>query len=118
VLPNRFRITKSASDAVKLMKARTGVTPNLLCRLAITLSLERGTVGGGRDVELDGLEFNSHTLFGDDVQIYEAFVRQVHGTLDPRECVRVIASHVDYGLDELKKCKSLLELSEFVASRA
>ncbi len=114
MLPNRFRISKSATDALQLLKNNTGVTPNILCRLALMLSLEEGASRGEQTPDLEGSEFNTPTLFGENALIYECFIRQVHGTLDARQYNLVVASHVDNGLQLLKRCKSLLDLSQLV----
>lgn len=112
MLPNRFRISKSATDTLKLLKMRTGVTPNILCRMALMLSLEEGISRGEQAVDLEGSEFNAPTLFGEHAQIYECFIRQVHGALDARQYNLVVASHVDNGLELLKRCRSLLDLTQ------
>jgi DNA sulfur modification protein DndE len=110
MLPNRIRISKQAMDVLKVLKSRTGVTPNLICRSALVISLEDGAAGGERQTDLDGSEFNLSTLFGDYVQAYECLVRQVHGELEGRALNLVIAAHIDSGLDRLKKSRSLLDL--------
>jgi len=115
VLPNRFRISKSATDVLKTLKDRTGITPNILCRLALVLSLEEGASRGDKTPDLEGSEFNSPTLLGEHAQIYDCYIRQVHGTLDARQYNLVVASHVDNGLQLLKRCKTLLDLSQLVA---
>lgn len=114
MLPNRFRISKSATNALQLLKNNTGVTPNILCRLALMLSLEEGASRGEQTPDLEGSEFNTPTLFGENTLIYECFIRQVHGKLDTRQYNLVVASHVDNGLQLLKRCKGLLDLSQLV----
>jgi len=114
VLPNRFRISKASTEALKLLKARTGVTPNVTCRIALMLSLERGSNGGERSVDLEGSELYTHTLFGEASQIYEYFLKQVHGEMDAKRLSMVVASHIESGTEELKKVKSLLDLCALV----
>lgn len=114
--PNRFRVTKGAADALKLLKTRTGVTPNILCRIALALSLERGKPTGRKPGELDGTEFNTPTLFGEHIQVYESLITQIHGELDAKQYTMAVAWHIERGLDQLKKCRTLLDLAQFVAS--
>jgi len=116
MLPNRFRISKSATDTLKLLKMRTGVTPNILCRIALMLSLEEGVSRGEQAPDLDGSEFNAPTLFGEHAQVYECFIQQIHGMLDARQYNLVVASHVDNGLELLKRCKTLLDLSQLMVA--
>src|SRR5437868_1986794 len=75
MLPNRLRVSKQATDSLKQLKSRTGLTPNLLCRMAMTLSLEEGVAGGQRKTDLDGSEFNLPTLLGDHALAYECLIR-------------------------------------------
>lgn len=112
MLPKRLRISKAATDTLKLLKARTGLTPNIVCRIALIVSLERGERGGELHPELIGSEFNAITFFGEFALAFEALLTQVHGKLDAKTCATVIASHVDNGLDVLRKSKTLLELIE------
>lgn len=113
MLPKRMRISKSSADTLKLIKGRTGVTPNLVCRIALLMSLEDGSRGGSKQCDQDGNEFNSPTLFGEHGLLFECLIREVHGPLDPKQCAATIASHIEVGLDRLRKAKSLLELIEY-----
>src|SRR5438093_12246246 len=99
MLPKRLRISKSATDTLKLLKARTGLTPNIICRIALVMSLEDGKTGGQRQVDQAGSEFNAPTLFGEFGLLFEALLRQAHGVLDPKACANVIAAHIDNGLE-------------------
>ena len=110
MLPNRMRISQTATDSLKMLKGRTGLTPNLICRMSLLMSLEDGLRGGQKIQELTGSEFNASTLFGEFGQLFEALIRQVHGDLDPKQCALVIAGHIDAGLDRLRKSRSLGDL--------
>lgn len=118
MLPKRLRISKSATDTLKLLKARTGLTPNIVCRMALIMSLERGKQGGESYPEQVGSEFNATTFFGEFALAFEALLTQVHGKLDAKTCATVIASHVDNGLEILRKSRSLLELIEHSAPKS
>ena len=113
MLPKRMKISKASADTLKLIKGRTGVTPNLVCRMALVLSLEDGPRGGSKQCDLNGNEFNGPTLFGEHGLLFECLIREVHGALDSKQCAAVIASHIEAGLDRLRKAKSLLELIEY-----
>ena len=113
MLPNRFRISQRATETLKQVKARTGLTPNILCRMALVLSLRDGERGGETDVEIDGSEFNTPTLFGDYHLVYESAIRQVHGVLKAKDVQRVVANHIEVGVDRLKRIRSLGELLSF-----
>lgn len=111
MLPNRLRISKETSEQLKYIKAKTGVTPNILCRLAIAHSFKDRKQLKDKKIELDGLEFNSYTLFGNHVKLYECLFQQVYGPLDSKEAEVVVASHIAEGVKALKTAKSLSDLT-------
>jgi DNA sulfur modification protein DndE len=110
MLPKRLRISKLATDNLKVLKSRTGLTPNIICRMALLLSLEEGAGGGRRMTEDLGSEFNAPTLFGEFAFLFEALLRQVHGQLDVKDCTSIIVSHIDNGIERLRKSRSLGDL--------
>lgn len=113
MLPNRLRISKRAGEQFKQLKTRTGITPNILCRLAFTLSIEEGYKPNIESLELDGLEFNLPTLLGEHAALYLAMFRQVHGELNSKQAELMFAAHVDNGADKLKRSKNVLDLFSY-----
>lgn len=113
MFPNRFRISKRATDTLKLIKGRTGLTPNILCRIALALSLRDGARDGEVKVDLEGSEFNTPTLFGDHHLVYECLIRQVHGALGAKDIQSVVAAHIDAGVDQLKRVRTLSDILRF-----
>lgn len=69
-----------------------------------------GSCGNQQRNELIGSEFNAATLFGEFAQLFELLVHEVYGELDPKTCAVVIASHIDDGLDRIRRAKNLAEL--------
>ena len=62
---------------MKVMKSRTGITPNLLCRLAVCLSLnEMGIPSVGKYPEDSDREINRYTLLGEFDAVFVALLRQ------------------------------------------
>jgi DNA sulfur modification protein DndE len=110
MLPNRVRISKRATDLLKQIKSKTGVTPNILCRIALALSLEENHNANPEGTDLNGSEFNLPTLLGDATSLYEALMRQFHGNLNAKEAQLILAAHVDNGVDKLKRAKSVVDL--------
>ena len=76
----RVRFSKEADSWLKVLKSRTGITPNLLCRLAICLSLgERGIPDPGKYPEDSEREINRYTLLGEFDPAFLALLRQRFG---------------------------------------
>jgi DNA sulfur modification protein DndE len=113
MLPNRVHISKRATELLKQVKAKTGVTPNILCRIALTLSLEENHKANPKGTDLNGSEFNLPTLLGDASPLYEALIRQSHGILTSREAQLILAAHIDNGVDKLKRAKSVSDLIQY-----
>ena len=61
---NRIHISEESRHKLSVLKARTGMLPNVLCRLGLTLSLEE-TSEPALDAATDGSEFNRFTLMGE-----------------------------------------------------
>src|ERR1700761_7682927 len=78
--PMRFTKLKISADAtsrLRSLRQRTGLTPNLLCRMAIMLSLEEGPVGPGTVTDEGPQEFNAYTLTGEYHAMIAAMLRLV-----------------------------------------
>jgi DNA sulfur modification protein DndE len=116
MLPKRIRISQSSFETLKILKARTGLTPNIICRVALLISLEAGAEGGRRSLDQSGSEFNAPTLFGEYGNLFDALILQVHGYLPSKDLIEAIVSHIDDGLAPLKKSKTLLDFIEHCGS--
>lgn len=115
MLPKRMHISQAATDKLKILKGRTSLTPNIVCRIALVRSLREGPRAGIRKVDQNGSEFIGTTLFGEHANVFEALIVQVHGPLDMKTISQVIASHIDDGLAGLMKAKSVVELVDYAA---
>jgi len=71
---NRVRMSEEATQRLSLLKGRTGLTPNILCRIAFCLSLkEPGLPEINKDSQ--GQEFNRYTLTGEWDSFYMALLK-------------------------------------------
>lgn len=113
MLPKRMHISQGATDKLRILKGRTGLTPNIVCRIALIRSLRDGARAGKKKVDQTGSEFIATTLFGEQAGIFEALLVQVHGPLDSKSLGQIIASHIDDGLTALMKAKSISELVDY-----
>ncbi|UZE31145.1 DndE family protein [Pseudomonas asplenii] len=114
--PHKFKISASSTAKLKFLKSKTGLTPNILCRFAITLALsDENGLGNASVSDLEGQEFNAPTLFGEHMDIYEALIRQFtvesQLTWDP---VRHIASLVEVGLHKMGHVRSLKDVARLI----
>jgi len=106
-LPNRIRLSKTASDQLRLLKSRTGLTPNILARIALILSVRAEHDPWQREVDMEGLEINLPTLLGEYAQLYELLLAKTSRAQTSQELTRALVSHVDGGLHSLRGVKNL-----------
>ena len=102
----KFRISAEATGKLRALRQKAGLTPNLLCRMAMASSFERGPIGPCLvDLE-DGQEFNSYTLFGVDQPLFVAMLKLVEAksAIQPQnnaDLLRRLRGHIDRGVIQL-----------------
>lgn len=118
---NKFRISSTATGQVRIISQRSGLTPNLVCRIAILLSFEAGPISGAADDAGEGQEFNAYTLFGDfqplfiDLLKYVEFGAEEIKTHDSELLAR-LRLHIDRGVRQLLvRLKSPADAAELIA---
>lgn len=111
--PNRFRISAASTEKLKFLKSKTGVTPNILCRFAISLAIrDSNGIGNASAVELNGQDFNAPTLFGENLDVYEVLVRQyMHENGVEVDVQRCVAAMIEIGLHKMGHVRSIRELA-------
>lgn len=73
----RLRFCKEADNWLRVLKARTGVTPNILCRIGFALSLDEQGVPNPKTYPEDSdREINRYTLLGEHDGVYVALLCQ------------------------------------------
>lgn len=73
---NKIKVTKDVSERLKQLKGRTGLTPNILCRIGFCLSLEEPAIPNPEQYPEEDREFNRYTLLGEWDDLYVALLRQ------------------------------------------
>ncbi len=97
---NRIRISEEATKRLQILKGRTGLTPNILCRFALTYSLNDPQLPPIVK-ESNGQEFNKYTLFGEWEVFYLALVKErcFSDGLDPESDLSIqIHAHLERGI--------------------
>lgn len=74
---SKLRISNDATSKLRSLRQRTGLTPNLLCRIALTTSLQEGPLGTAPIPDEEGSEFNAYTLTGEYGALFAALLRWV-----------------------------------------
>lgn len=73
----RLRFSRDADNWLRVLKSRTGVTPNILCRIGFALSLDEPGIPNPETYPEDSdREINRYTLLGEYDGTYVALLRQ------------------------------------------
>ena len=73
---NKIKLTADSSERLKQLKAKTGLTPNVLCRIGFCLSLSDDSIPDPEKYPEEDREFNRYTLLGEWDPLYVALLRQ------------------------------------------
>ena len=118
---SKLKISTDATSKLRALRQRTGLTPNLLCRMAVMVSLEEGPLGGAQIPDEDGSEFNAYTLTGDYGALVAGLLRWVEEGAEPdvaltnEELLRRFRGHIHRGVGTLSvRAKSPVELLQLV----
>ena len=102
----KLKISSDAESRLRSLRQRTGLTPNLLCRMAMMLSLNEGPVGAFTATDEGGNEFNAYTLTGDYNGLITAMLRLVEEEAEGRripdeELLVRLRAHIHRGVATL-----------------
>ncbi len=120
---NRIRVSADADNRLRHLKARTGLTPNLLCRLGFCLSLQEPTVPNRNDYDSESpREFNRYTLTGQWDPLFIALLRQrckKDGLRIPDDLIDQFMAHLNRGVLLLfQRVKHLGDVTRLVEEAA
>lgn len=122
---SKLKISSDATSKLRSLRQRTGVTPNLLCRMAIMVSLEQGPLGGAAIPDEDGSEFNAYTLTGEYGALVAALLRWVEegqdseAELTNEQLIDRLRGHIHRGVGTLAvRSKSPADLLRLVPEAA
>lgn len=102
---NKIKLTSDSSERLKQLKARTGLTPNILCRLGFCLSLKDSSVPDPEKYPEEDREFNRYTLLGEWDALYVALLRQriAEDGVDDHSEEAYFRAHVNRGVYTLSR---------------
>ena len=119
MLPNRIYISKETENRLKHLKQKTGLTPNLLARMAFCFSLNQESVPDSVKHAERGQEFTLPTLTGEYNEFFLALLRErlVIDNLDIEEnLVDQFKAHIQRGAVALnQRIDSLEDIATVVA---
>jgi DNA sulfur modification protein DndE len=117
---NRLRISEKVAHRLSILKGRTGLTPNILCRIGFCLSLNDPTVPNPEQYPDDmEKEINRHTLTGEWDSLFVALIKErCHRDdlpLGDEALADYFRAHVNRGVLLLyKRIRSLNDLAQLM----
>jgi DNA sulfur modification protein DndE len=116
MLPNRIHLSQNATDKLRFMKSKTGLTPNILSRVAIMLAIEEnGNLTNAGVLDYDGQELNQSVLFGEHIDVYDVLINQfVHDKSINQDLSKVIASLIEVGVFKMRHIKDISHIASVI----
>ncbi len=120
---SKLKISSDAASKLRTLRQRTGLTPNILCRFAVMLSLEEGPLKNTPTPDESGSEFNAYTLTGEYGGLFAAMLRWVEEgpapkrPLDDDALLELLRGHIHRGVGTLSvRTKSPADVLRLVPS--
>jgi len=116
----KIRLTKESSNRVRFLAGKTGLTPNLLCRLAFCLSLAEARVPNPDDYPEEDREFNRYTLLGEYDALFVALLKQkcIEDAVDVDLLPDYFRAHLNRGIGLLQqRVRNLSDLAILITSQ-
>lgn len=112
MLPNRVRLSSKASQKLQYIKQQTGITPNILSRVAIMLAIkEENSLKNAGVADFEGQALEKSVLFGEHTDVYDVLINQyIHDNKIDLEPQKAIASLVEIGVHKMGHIKNLSDL--------
>ena len=102
---NRIHVSEDSRHKLSILKGRTGLLPNVLCRLGFSLSLMEPSIPKPENYPTDGSEFNRYTLMGEWDPLIVALLRERCAAdglpLDDESLVEQFRAHLNRGVELL-----------------
>lgn len=115
----RLRLSKDASNRLRFLAGKTGLTPNLLCRIGFCLSLAEASVPDPEAYSEDDREFNRYTLLGEYDPLFVALLRERcrEDALAPDKLPEYFRAHMNRGVLLLQqRTRSIADIGLLAAS--
>jgi DNA sulfur modification protein DndE len=113
----KLRLTKDASNRLRFLAGKTGLTPNLLCRIGFCLSLGEPIIPNPDEYTDEDREFNRYTLLGEYDTLFVALLKQrCHDDgLSEDEAARYFGAHMNRGVILLQqRAKGLSDIAGII----
>ena len=115
----KLRLTKEASNRLRFLAGKTGLTPNLLCRIGFCLSLSESPIPNPAAYPEEDREFNRYTLLGEYDPLFVALLKERirQDGLGIDRLPEHFRAHVNRGITLLQqRARSLTDIAELASA--
>jgi DNA sulfur modification protein DndE len=116
---NKISVSSESTHKLGILKSRTGLTPNILCRMGFCLSLNEPGMPNNEQYIEDGMEFNRYTLTGQFDTLFVSLLKErcLQDKIYSEENLsEYFLAHINRGIELLYvRLKSLKDLSNLLA---
>lgn len=118
-IPSTISISKRVRDQFQTIKNKTGVTNNVLSRIAIALALESNAqIREATREDAGGQTLPRDLMFGEHVTVYDVLIRQfMHEKSIELPMGQVIGTLIEVGAHKMGHCRSMEDLCALSATR-
>lgn len=117
---NKIKIDNDITNKLRLLKSRTGLSPNILCRIGFCLSLNEPGVPDTALYDDDGMEFNRYTLTGQWDSFFIALLKErcINDGMEIGSCLPAqFVGHLNRGISTMySRIKSIGDLAQMLPS--
>ncbi|PCH58862.1 MAG: hypothetical protein COC14_00065 [Burkholderiaceae bacterium] len=112
MLPNRVKLSTKSTDKFRYLKSKTGLTPNILARIAMMLALKEGSnLSNAGVADNDGQDLNKSVLFGEHEDVYDVMINQYLYEHDvDMDVQQAIVALIEVGVHKMGHLKSIEEI--------
>ena len=99
---NRVQLDKGVTNRLRNLKAKTGLSRNYLCRIALSYSLREPRPPSPGEYNSIGQELDRYLLLGDDAPLYIALVQErlIEEGKDPEgDFYEQFVAHINRGVE-------------------
>ena len=120
---NRIHVSADSRNKLRILKGRTGLLPNVLCRLGLSLSLMEPSIPKPEDYDTDGSEFNRYTLMGEWDPLIVALLKERCAAdglpVDNDSLVKQFRAHLNRGVELLyARVRGVSDLVELLPQKS
>jgi DNA sulfur modification protein DndE len=114
---SKLKFSKEASSRVRFLAGKTGLTPNLLCRLGFCMSLAEPGIPNPADYPEEDREFNRYTLLGEYDALFIALLKERHFSDGCEYAIEdAFRAHMNRGIIILqRRLKDIGQLADLVS---